>query len=330
MEKKRLLTAIIILALLFSAVAGTQFVNLGRANPFSQSAYSGEMSPPASVTPPSVLILHPENNKTYNENSVNLTLYAVVGQAPHQLPSKIFHGLSLTEVYYEADWLENKTMVNGTSKFYYVYDGSVKSENFYDNFDGCHTGSYSCRLRLEGVPDGNHIITVNATERGYYYYVEGRVSSEYYGYSISNISSVTFTVDTVPIVSLLSFENTTIDVSNVPLNFTVNQVVSHMTYCLDGQENVTIAGNTTLTGLPNGNHSVAVYATDATGNTGASETIFFTTAEPEPESFPAAVAVASSSVAVVIGLGLAVYFTKTRRTNQKIRSASPRDAGVHS
>ena len=318
-EKKAFITAAFISGLLLSAITEAQLVDVGRANPFSQSTYSCEMAPPASATPPSVLILHPENDKTYNENSVSLAIYAVVGQAPHSLgqipyqpPSKIFHGLFLTEVYYEADWLENKTVVNGTSDFTYVHEWIGTSKKIY----GRTTGSYSCSLRLEGIPEGNHIITVNATERGYYYYVEGGASREYYGYSISNISSVHFTVDTVPIVSFLSFENTTIDVSDVPLNFTVNQAVSEITYCLDGQGNVTITGNTTLTGLPHGDHNVTVYATDETGNTGALQTITFTITKPkpQPEAFQTApLAAASGALVAIVGVGLLVYLKKRKR-----------------
>jgi predicted phage tail protein len=113
----------------------------------------------------------------------------------------------------------------------------------------------------------------------------------------------------------LSFENRTFETSDVPLNFTVNQVASKIAYCLDGQENLTISGNTTLTGLPNGEHNITVYATDETGNTGASETIIFNVAKPEPPSpFPTTlVATASGASVAVVGLGLLVYFKKRKR-----------------
>jgi hypothetical protein len=81
-----------------------------------------------------------------------------------------------------------------------------------------------------------------------------------------------------------------------------------MSYSLDGQDNVTIAGNTTLSGLPNGNHNVTVYATDKAGNV-ASETISFSVEAPFP-----VVPVAAASVATiaVVGAGLLVYFKKRR------------------
>jgi hypothetical protein len=304
-EKRSLLTVSFISVLLLSVVAGTQLVILGKANPFSQANYSGEMHAPPSVTPPSITVLNPLNDTTYNENDVILAFDAVVGQAPSSLPylpAKVFKELALTEVYFEADWMENKTVVNGTSRFSYAYD----------KVHGSIIGSYSCNLKLKDIPEGNHSITIKATERGYYYLVVRGVSFEYYGYSKSSISSVNFIVDSVPIVSFLSFENKTFDASDVPLNFTVNQAVSQIVYCFDGQENVTISGNTTLTELPNGEHNVTVYVTDDTGNTGASETVIFNVDVPEPpEPFPTALVTAASGTSFV-SIGILVYFKKRK------------------
>jgi hypothetical protein len=308
-KKKTLLTAVFISALLFSAVAGAHIVNVGRANPFSQAVYSGEMTPPVSTTPPSITIQDLVNNKTYDDTSVILSLDAVVGRTSYKFSSYVFRSLALTEVYFEADWLENRTVVNGTSKFSFFYD-AVLSKNSTDNMHPSTDGSYSCYLKLEDIPEGKHSITVKATERGYYYYAVGGVSFEFYGYSITATSSVNFTVDTVPIVSFLSFENTIIDVAEVPLNFTVNQRVSHVTYSLDGQQNVTVSGNTTLTELPNGEHNITVYATDENGNTGASKTIYFSVKVPEP--FPTTVVAASSASVAIVGTGLLVYFKKRK------------------
>jgi hypothetical protein len=123
---------------------------------------------------------------------------------------------------------------------------------------------------------------------------------------------VTFIIDTTPPnVSVASPENKTYNMFDVPLNFTVNDQVSQITYSLDGQENVTIAGNTTLTDLPDGEHNVTVYAQDMAGNVGASEAVTFTIDTPEP--FPTTpVAAVSIALAVAVGVGLLVYFKKRR------------------
>jgi len=59
---------------------------------------------------------------------------------------------------------------------------------------------------------------------------------------------------------------------------------SALTYSLDGQQNVSIAGNTTLTGLSDGSHSLIVYADDLAGNIVHSDLSNFTvnTATPSP------------------------------------------------
>jgi len=128
---------------------------------------------------------------------------------------------------------------------------------------------------------------------------------------------------TAPKISNLSVENKTYTETYIPLNFTVNENTSQLTYSLDGKDNVTITGNTTLTGLPTGLHNVTLYARDAAGNTGASETITFTVAD-ETEPFPVAlVAVAIVSMAVV-GVGVTVYFKKRNHQQPLTSSATAR------
>jgi len=81
---------------------------------------------------------------------------------------------------------------------------------------------------------------------------------------------------TAPAISILSPENKTYATSSIPLTFTVNEATSWIGYSLDSQENVTIAGNTTLTGLLEGTYSLVIYANDTVGNMGSSSTVCFT------------------------------------------------------
>jgi hypothetical protein len=120
-----------------------------------------------------------------------------------------------------------------------------------------------------------------------------------------------------PVISVVSPEDQTYNASSVDLVFTVNKPVNWTGYSLDGQDNVTITGNTTLSGLSNGLHNVTVYARDEFENTGASETISFTVEAPFPLVPVAAASVAT--VAVVIA-GLLVYFRK--RNNAKTNKHS--------
>jgi hypothetical protein len=89
--------------------------------------------------------------------------------------------------------------------------------------------------------------------------------------------------------------------------YVVDKPVSWIGYSLDGGQNVTIAGNTTLTGLSSGLHNVILYANDTYRNMGASETVRFNVAEPFPV---VPVAVFSVTVIVLVSTGLFVYFKK--------------------
>lgn len=80
-----------------------------------------------------------------------------------------------------------------------------------------------------------------------------------------------------PAIHITSPENTTYTTTSIPLNFTVDTPTSWIGYSLDDQSNVTIAGNTTLTNLTDGSHTIMVYATEPTLNSaGASNKVFFT------------------------------------------------------
>jgi parallel beta-helix repeat protein len=85
---------------------------------------------------------------------------------------------------------------------------------------------------------------------------------------------------TPPAITIISPQNITYTTSSVPLTFTINEPTSWIGYSLDGQANVTISGNTTLTGLSEGSHNIIVYANDTSGNMGASNRVYFTIAPP--------------------------------------------------
>jgi hypothetical protein len=112
-----------------------------------------------------------------------------------------------------------------------------------------------------------------------------------------------------PEINIASPVNQTYNGSSVSLVFTVNKPVNWTGYSLDGQDNITISGNTTISGLSNGLHNVTVYAKDEFENTGASETISFSVEVPFPTTL---VAAASAATIAVVGVGLLVYFRKRK------------------
>ncbi len=118
-----------------------------------------------------------------------------------------------------------------------------------------------------------------------------------------------------PVVDLLSPENNMYNVTSVSLDFAVNKDVSWIGYSLDGQDNVTVSGNTTIAELMNGLHNVSVYAKDAFENIGVSETVYFTVdvPEPQPEPFPTTLVIASVITIAVASVGLLFYFKKRKR-----------------
>jgi hypothetical protein len=116
-----------------------------------------------------------------------------------------------------------------------------------------------------------------------------------------------------PAVAVVSPENETYTSSNVSLAFTINKQAVWMGYSLDGQDNVTVVDNITLTDLSNGLHNITVYAKDEFENMGASETIYFNVEVPEP--FPIAlIAAVSAATLAVVGVGLLAYFKKYHGT----------------
>jgi hypothetical protein len=285
-QKKSLLTAAFISVLLLLAVAGTQLVDLGRADPYiSDFVEVGEMPAPEGTEPLTILIISPENNTLYSSNNISLNF--------NTSWSESIDFFWLFQIYYKASWQQDKTHVD--------YGSSARSVT----------------INLTDVPEGSHYLEVVAVAKytGYISYQEIKglyLTSYYVSYRLNGSSRVNFTVDLPPTISILSLENETYKTSNVKLDFSVNEPISAVTYSLDGKDNVTIRGNTTLTGLLNGDHNVTVYATDAFGNTGASQIIYFSVEVPEP--FPIApVAAASAATIAVVGTVLLVYFRRRKR-----------------
>ena len=297
-EKKSLLMGALISILILLAVAGERFVGLGKADPYSNLdvVYGGQTAAPPNTEPPKIAI----NNIIWNSgNNVSISFDVCIGESESidNVSSMI-----IASVYYKADWQENNTCV-----YEYVSNPSNPSNT---------RTEFSASLHFVEIPEGKRTLKVYATERGSYYNLDPSIwpmfgTVYYYGFNETGSSSISFTIDTTPpSISVLSLENRRFNSSDVPLNFVVNEPFEKASYVLDGQQNVTITGNITLTGLPNGDHNVTVYAIDEAGNTGVSETIYFTVDVPDP--FPTTLVIASVITVVVVGLGLLVYFKKRK------------------
>ncbi|MCW4044623.1 MAG: hypothetical protein NWE94_03790 [Candidatus Bathyarchaeota archaeon] len=162
--------------------------------------------------------------------------------------------------------------------------GSEKWDLTYADLASSSSGRYPIYV----LPPYSASSLIRTSDGGYA--VAGTVS-----YSTSLLAKVSAEPDLAPpTVYVSSPQNKTYDTSDVVLTFTVNEPVSWVGYSLDGQDNVTIAGNTTLSGLSKGEHALVVYAEDAAGNRGASATVYFTVVDRFPiEVFAAAVVTAA-------------------------------------
>jgi hypothetical protein len=299
---KKTTSALILAALLVSAVAETLFVESANANPYSQLqdvwVQRGEAIPPNGTKPPTLTILSPTNSTAYASNNITLNFNVniteienTISQSDNWLENRLYtyKPLTLNEVYYKTSWQLNrvdlKTITNAFS------------------------------INFTNVPEGTRWIEVYAT-------VEGgiRTSSReiqdfftayvyYESFKFVCYSMVNFTIDTTPpTAAILHLENRTYS-STVPLEFVTNEPISQSLMSIDGLQNVTITGNTTLSAVTNGAHNVTVFVKDRAGNVEASKTITFTIAEPFPTTL---LAVSAVLVAVAVSVGLVVYLKKRK------------------
>jgi parallel beta-helix repeat protein len=229
--------------------------------------------------------LETQNNLIVGNNIENSTAPSTGGYGI------VFWGASNNTIYH------NNFMNNKVQAYDYSFN-SPFSVNTWDNgypSGGNYWSDYKTRyprateIDSSGIGDKLYVIDSNNTDR--YPLMEP------------------FTT-TPPQITLLSPVNQAYNESSVDLIFTTDEVVNWTAYSLDGKQNVTITGNSTITGIPDGSHNLIVYANDTFGNMGASETVTFTVAKPEP--FPATLVVAPVASVVVIGAVLAIYFKKRK------------------
>jgi hypothetical protein len=269
--KKTALASFFITMLSFSMLVGVQFINEAKAESLGPIVFVS--------TSNKVEIIYPQN-ETHNVNSLLVNFTVVM------LGNAFDFGYSLDEG--AVMRVDNITKISESGWIPYVtytFRGNVFLTNL---SEGSHSITVYEGYQFQGIPE-------NPSLKRY----------EVYAYAYTN-----FTIDTIsPKVLLLSPENIVYNMSDLSLNFTVNEPVSQFAYSLDGQDNVTISGNTTLTDLHYGEHNVTVFATDEVGNTGASETIFFSIPEP-PEPFPTTLIIGSAAAITLVCIGLLVYLKK--------------------
>jgi hypothetical protein len=283
--KKTASALTIIFALLFSMVAGATFVNLATANPAPLLTLPTEPV----TTLPTIVVYSPVQNQTYNSTKLWLNFTIVKPESWFAIGA-----VKITSIYFTVD------------------DGERQNITMHDTDSLFDRLNFSTLLPSTG---GAHTVKVSLDADSYYVVSYVDLSNAFSSVTLhADSEPVNFTV-LVPNPVIVAPENTAYNESSVPLVFTVDtSATSWVGYSLDGKDNVTIAGNTTLTGLSNGEHNVTVYANDTSGNISASQTVNFTVALP-PETKPfstVAVASVSGASAVIAIAGLLVYFRKRK------------------
>ena len=129
------------------------------------------------------------------------------------------------------------------------------------SLDGNVNVTISGNVSLSSLSAGVHTVVVYANDS------KGNLGQS---------TPVWFSIDTVaPTITIISPINTTYAVDTVWLNFTTDEQTTWVGYSLDGNVNVTISGNMSLSSLSAGAHSIVVWANDSEGNMGFSTTIWF-------------------------------------------------------
>ncbi len=293
--KKGAMPLVIIIVLIFATM--TLGINVAKANPTYLPA-----PPTPDLNQPTITIQTPEQNKIYNANSI---AYSITVKKP-------------------SSWFNEYPVHGQILVIDYILDGNQHVE-IGDEPDYYKQGPFSFTGTLPGLSEGNHSLEVYIRSDSYYdpsNTTQPPYPPPHDHYLDTYSGKVNFTVDTAaPTIFFLSLsvQNATYPFGEVPIGFVVSEPSSKLAYCLDEGANVTVKGNFTLTGVPEGFHTLTVYGWDAAGNVGASETISFTvdkqsgsTSQPEPFPWLPVAAVSLGVVAVVVAVAAVVYITRRK------------------
>jgi hypothetical protein len=250
----------LILALLFSAMVGSQLSLFAKAN---------FLFPPS---PPAIIITSPTNSGTYNVSTLSL-------EVTFETYKTAYESGGVSRLFAYALDGQNPESITITNSSVAINPGG---DVFFEGSDS-----------LANLTEGLHNLTVRVVfdYAATVYHKSTHTESE---------STVHFRIDTIPQnISILMSQNSTYLLTHVPLQFFIDEPASWMGYSLYGQENVTVTGNITLPSPSVGQHTLTLYAKDAYGNPVASGTITFTVADTSPILL-VVVAVSATAIGVLV------------------------------
>jgi hypothetical protein len=156
------------------------------------------------------------------------------------------------------------------------------------------------------------------------------VTATYSGQQATSSLTVTAATGYSVSVTLISPINSTYTSSSVPLSYTsiTNCTGLWIGYSLNGATNITLSGNTTLTGLANGAYTLTLYANNTQGSVTSYSTAFAVNV-PSPSSTPKVTQAPFSKtiliIAVIIIVGASLIVASLiRRIDYRMR---PKRAG---
>ena len=195
-------------------------------------------------SPPELAISSPLQNETYRSNVPLALTITLSGYGPNLEKMK--------NLYYSLDGKPDVVIAFSYPHEYTAYTPIIVTEWISGLGNGEHT------LLIHGLTDMGHVFSSNVT-----FHVD----------TITPISD-----DSVPRIIVQSPKNETYMGfgSGLPLNYSVSKPIVWATYSINNQANVTIFGNKTIGEYKVGANNMTVYAVDATGNVGVSETVYFT------------------------------------------------------
>jgi hypothetical protein len=230
------MAAMVFSVLLVSLLSGVQ-TKVAEANPYDPSTGKG------SKALYNIYTVNSPENTTYQTNNVTFNIKIRTNSA---------FGLSGTYRYFyildgPANLRVNEARVELLDPVKVTRTAIPETSTTYSYTDT----TYEFSVALSGLADGSHNLIWG--EAPHY----GGDSYTYIGKLTRNLY---FYVYCPPTISLSSIKNKNFTSSNVPLTVCIDKPHVGLCYSLDGQSNVTISGNTTLTGLQNGEHTIEVYA----------------------------------------------------------------------
>jgi len=281
-------------------IVGAQYVLLADANPVWMF-----FLPPTPVTDkPIVSIQSPSNYTIYNSTSAQLNFTVTkpdswFGVNFTWADSIKFHGTDSSENYVPQG-AEKDEGVGTIEWVKYSLDGQNES-TIYVPLKTLDPKSYVAppgylsppetmkskevvfSINLTELSEGKHTLTVRARGKTTYLpdnedpYISDKIDVD------SNPETVIFRIGGHPInASIASPENKIYDVSEIPLSFVLAQDTSWIGYRLDDHDNITVLGDTVLTGLDCGYHTLVLYANDTFGVMTASKINFTVAPQQTP------------------------------------------------